>query len=112
MRYHNHTAHSKLEKKFLKENVGKIMRHDVGDGCLDYEASEVAHAGEQVCVAMIICDGPRCPQIDMQKKEWTGDGPRKDKLLALARILVSQHTVGAHAHPGGDIAAHFRPKES
>ena len=63
-------------------------------------------------VPLIVLNGAGCPKVDMQDEERTGDGPREDQLLVLASVFVSQHTVGAHAHPRGDIATHFGPEEA
>ena len=88
------------------------MRRDVGDGRLNNKTSKVTHAGEQVGVATVVSECARCPQVDMQNKEGAGDRPGEDKFLILASLFVGQHTVRAHAHPGGDVAAHLWPEKT
>ena len=87
------------------------MRRDVGDGRLNNKTSKVTHAGEQVGVATIVSECARCPKVNMKDKERAGDGPGEDQFLIFTSLFVGQHTVRAHAHPGGNVAAHLGPEK-
>ena len=83
------------------------MGCDVGDSRLNNKTGQVAHSGEQVCVAMIVSEVAWHPQVEVQNEKWAHDGPQENKLFALTSILVGQHAMREHTNPRGDVAVHL-----
>ena len=73
--HHNQTTDSKLQQDLLEENMGQRVSTDVRDSDAADKLGEVAHAGQEVLVALSVNAVAWAPKVAVEHKHGTCDGP-------------------------------------
>ena len=82
------------------------------NGDTDNKLGEVAHGREEIGVTGFGYGSARTPEVAMENKHRSGNGPAKKDFAVTANAFLGQNAVCAFADPVDNILAATRPKEA
>jgi hypothetical protein len=85
---------------------------DVGSGDANDKLSEVAHSRQEMAVAGFGDGGTGAPEVTVEDKHRSGNGPAKQDFAVVMDALVSQDTVGAFTDPINGVLVAARPEKA
>jgi hypothetical protein len=108
----NETAEADFEEDVLDEETGEVVRSGVVSGSDENKSGEVTHGVHEVCLAAVVGNIARSPEIDIEDVERAAEGPGKDELAVAGDGAVGGNAVRALKDPIGDIFAAEGPEEA
>ena len=105
-------AESNFEEDVFHECGGQGCGIDRVKVCDDGKGGEVAHDAEDVFGAGVGSDIARLPYVDVQNREWGGDGPRVHEFAIAADGGIGENAVGARFQPCFNVGTELVPVES
>lgn len=107
------TAKANFQKHDLDQQTTKVMGGDVVGGSDKDETGEITHGVQKTCLAAVVSNFARGPEVNMKDAERAAEGPRKDKLAVACNGAIRSNAMWAVTNPIpiGHIFVTEGPKE-
>jgi hypothetical protein len=109
----NETTHADFQQNLLEQKAtSKFMGMDVMNRDTDNELNEITHGREEMTSARFGSGSAGAPEIAVQHKHRSDDGPAEEEFAVLTNALVSEDSMSALLDSVNNVLATTRPEEA